>query len=408
MRRPGLVVGSLALAASLAFAGTALATDVLVQGTTDVRDAGLLDDVIIPGFQAAYPQYTLKYVAVGTGQALTNARAGQADAVLTHAPTQEADFVDAGYSYEPFGRAIFYSDYVILGPASDPAGVLRGAPHDAARAFELIAAAGEQGKADFVSRGDNSGTNTQEKIIWTLTSVGRNSTDEPGSGAKSNPSWYHKAGLGQAATVQLTSQCPFGSHACYEMTDRGTFNRLVNLKAVTNLKIVADKNASKARGGKDLLINSFHAYAVNPNKIPQARLAGALAFLTYLQSAGFQGRLASYPSSRQPAFFADARPALTISARLARRARLGQRVRVAGSVKHDLPGAAPLAGATVQLLRVSGRGGTPIATTRLDRSGRFSFAIRARWGALYRIAFRPFQDLRSATWNAGRLTIVRR
>src|SRR2546423_5623099 len=102
MRRPGLVVVPLALAGLFGFVGTALATDVLVQGTTDVRDAGLLDDVITPGFQAAYPQYTLKYVAVGTGQALTNARAGQADAVLTHAPTQEADFVKAGYSFEPF------------------------------------------------------------------------------------------------------------------------------------------------------------------------------------------------------------------------------------------------------------------------------------------------------------------
>src|SRR5690349_3258411 len=87
------------------------ASDVIVQGTTDVRDAGLLDDVIIPGFQKAYPQYTLKYVAVGTGQALTNAEAGQGDAVLTHAPTQEQDFVSAGYSAEPSGRAIFYSDY---------------------------------------------------------------------------------------------------------------------------------------------------------------------------------------------------------------------------------------------------------------------------------------------------------
>src|SRR5262249_7228389 len=124
MRRSRPVIAALALASMSAFTGTALATDVLVQGTTDVRDAGLLDDVIIPGFQAAYPQYTLKYVAVAPAQALTTARAGQADAVLPHAPTQESDFVNAGYSFEPFGRAIFYSDYVILGPANDPAGVL--------------------------------------------------------------------------------------------------------------------------------------------------------------------------------------------------------------------------------------------------------------------------------------------
>jgi tungstate transport system substrate-binding protein len=119
------------LLASLVAPAAAHASDVIVQGTTDVRDAGLLDDVIVPGFHSAYPQYTLKYIAVGTGQAITNAEAGQGDAVLTHAPTQEAQFVSAGFSDAPFGRAIFYSDYVIIGPQDDPAGVLSGAPHDA-------------------------------------------------------------------------------------------------------------------------------------------------------------------------------------------------------------------------------------------------------------------------------------
>src|SRR6201999_3499560 len=99
----------LALVALLLLPVAARASDVIVQGTTDVRDAGLLDDKIIPEFQAANPQYTVKYIAVGTGQALTNAKAGQGDVVLTHAPTQEIDFVKQGYSYEPYGRAIFYS-----------------------------------------------------------------------------------------------------------------------------------------------------------------------------------------------------------------------------------------------------------------------------------------------------------
>src|SRR5205085_1917683 len=77
-----------ALLGSLVLPSFAHASDVIVQGTTDVRDAGLLDDVIIPGFQKSYPQYNLKFIAVGTGQALTNAEAGQGDAVLTHAPTR--------------------------------------------------------------------------------------------------------------------------------------------------------------------------------------------------------------------------------------------------------------------------------------------------------------------------------
>src|SRR3954451_22793002 len=88
---------------ALVAASVAHASDVIVQGTTDVRDAGLLTDVIIPGFQAAYPQFTLKYVAVGTGQAITNAEAGQGDAVLTHAPPLEEQFVAQGFSAEPLG-----------------------------------------------------------------------------------------------------------------------------------------------------------------------------------------------------------------------------------------------------------------------------------------------------------------
>ena len=404
MRR--LVVPTLLLAGVCGAATPAVGSDVIVQGTTDVRDAGLLDDVIVPGFKAAHPKYTLKYIAVGTGQALTNARAGQGDAVLTHAPTQEADFVKAGLSYESFGRAVFYSDYVILGPASDPAGVRTKAPHDAAKAFELIAAAGHQGRADFVSRGDNSGTNAEEKIIWGLSSLAKNAKSEPGSGASANPSWYHKAGLGQAATVQLTSQCPFSSRACYEITDRGTYNRLLSLKTVTNLVIVADRNRASARGSRHLLVNAFHAYAVNPAKVSKVNLQGALAFLDYLQSAGVQTRLASYPNRGQPVFFADARPNITILRKLPRRAASGELITIIGTVEPQLPGGRALTGAKLVLLSVTGKSGILVATARADASGRFTFRFRARRGGLYRIAFRPFRDLTSTARNSGRLSIT--
>jgi tungstate transport system substrate-binding protein len=405
MRRLLIVPFMLAVGLSGA-CGSAKGADVIVQGTTDVRDAGLLDDVIVPGFHAAYPQYTLKYIAVGTGQALTNARAGQGDAVLTHAPTQEADFVRDGYSYEKSGRAIFYSDYVIIAPASDPAGVRTKAPHDAAKAFELIAAAGAQGKADFVSRGDNSGTNTEEKIIWGLGNVAKNAKGEPGSGTSANPSWYHKAGLGQASTVQLASQCPFSSRVCYDITDRGTFNRLVNLKAVTNLVVVADKNAVSARGSRNLLVNSFHAYAVNPSKVSKVNLQGALAFLNYLQSVDFQARLASYPNRRQPAFFADARPNITVLRRMPRSAARGDLVTVTGSVKRALPGGRALTGAQVRLVRVGATSATLITTAKVDTIGRFTLRFRARFGGLYRVVFPAFRDLTSTARNSGRLAVT--
>ena len=401
----------LAAVAALALVPAARASDVFVQGTTDVRDAGLLDDVITPGFHAAYPQYTLKYIPVGTGQALTNAEAGQGDAVLTHAPTLEAQFVAAGYSYQGSGRAIFYSDYVILGPKSDAAGVLTGAPHDAAHAFELIAQAGAAGKANFVSRGDNSGTNVEEKQIWKLTQgVPLGSAGEPTGG------WYHKAGLGQADAVRLTDQCPFSGGGCYEITDRGTFNRLVANKAISQLQVVADKNTPTARGGVNLLVNSFHAYAVNPSKVPSANLQGALAFLSYLTSPAFQRRLATYPSAQKPAFFADARPKITLtSKRLPTHVVAGARLTVSGTLASTLPGAAPLTG-TVVALQTShtpaifkAAVGPPVATVlgraKLGANGQFRLRVSASRSGPLQVSFPTSRDLSSATYSLGRISV---
>jgi tungstate transport system substrate-binding protein len=365
-----------------AAAPTARASTVIVQGTTDVRDAGLLEDVIVPGFEAAYPQYTLKYIAVGTGQAITNAKAGQGDALLTHAPTLEKAFVEEGFSLDPRGRAVFYSDYVIPGPLDDPAGVLSGAPHNAVHAFELIAKAGGEGKANFVSRGDNSGTNTQEKAIWKLTSVELNKKGEPGpAGTEETAPWYQKAGLGQAETVLLAQQCPFTGGGCYEMTDRGTFNRLVSNGSVSELEIVAQDNEASAPGGINLLTNPFTAYVVNPAKVPSANVEGAKAFLDYLTSEALQSRLASYPNTISPAFFADAHPRITVAQPISGTLRPGAAVAVSGTVASLLPGAPPVAGQTILLQRADPVQPplvptyTTIATSTTGADG--SYALRA-------------------------------
>ena len=302
MRTLAMVAGILVV---LALPGAALgATEIVVQGTTDTRDAGLVDDVIVPGFQAAYPQYTLQYIAVGTGQALTNAKAGQGDAVMTHSAPLEAEFVAQGYSYEPVGRAVMYSDYLIAAHNEDPAGVEAGARHDAVHAFELIAAAATAGNAVFVSRGDNSGTNVQEQLMWGLTSgvplhpvgpagSGRMEPDGNGDGTGTDvPGWYKKAGVGQAATLKVAEQCnfpPASATACYDLTDRGTFNRQVATGAIAGMKVASDENSPNARGGTTLLLNQFNAYVVNPAKVPTVKLEGALAFLDYMTSAGLPG-----------------------------------------------------------------------------------------------------------------------
>lgn len=392
-RRSSIVLAM--LLALLCATPSQAAEDVVIQGTTDIRDAGLLDDVIVPGFEAAYPQYNLQYIAVGTGQALTNARNGQGDAVLTHAAPLEAQFVADGYSAEPYGRAIFYSDYVILGPQSDPAGVLSGAAHNAAHALELIAAAGGSGTANFVSRGDNSGTNVAEEQIWNRTTgvtlcdvaTGRKrpySQTGPCTGG-TEQGWYHRAGLGQAQTVQLADQCPFSGGNCYEMTDRGTFNRLVSTGAITNLKVVSDRNDAAAPGGKDLLVNSFHAYAVNPAKFSPGTIdqTGATAFLDFLTSRDFQSRLASYPNQSDPAFFASAAP--TITGSLPAEVTAGQPLTISGSVSNNTPGTPALGSVGVQLFATGPSLGDPgaVASTTTAADGSYSLGFSPVRSGLY-------------------------
>src|SRR5262245_34451135 len=162
----------------------AVVTNVRVQGGTTIRDSGLLDNVITPGFEAAYPQYNLQFFAVGTSAALTNAEAGNGDAVFTHNPPAEQLFVNGGYSYEQYGRAIMVSDFITVGTNGDAAGVNAAAPHDAVGAFEAIAAAAQGGNADFVSRGDGSGTQLKELQIWafvhTAAGLSLNMNGEPG------------------------------------------------------------------------------------------------------------------------------------------------------------------------------------------------------------------------------------
>src|SRR4051794_20707794 len=287
---------AVALAAPLAGAAPAPAQQkrpLIVQSTTSVRDSGVLDQLITPQFERRFPQYDLKFVAVGTGQAITNARAGQGDVLIGHSPALEQQFVRDGFSYEPIGRTVMWNDFVIVGPASDPAGILRAARNDAVSAFEAIAAAGAAGRANFVSRGDNSGTNTKEKDIWALSRVAHTATSEPAG----TPPWYHKAGLGMADTLRLTQQCPFAGGGCYTITDRGTLQQLTNNRAITGLQTVMDAQSASARGGQNLMLNVYNVYAINPAKFPSVNLQGALAFLDFMTSPAFQAALARFPSA---------------------------------------------------------------------------------------------------------------
>lgn len=353
-------------------------TNVIVQGGTTPTDSGLLQAVIEPGFAKAYPQYRLQYVSVGTGQAITNAKAGQADVVLTHSVTSEASFVASGYSYEPGGRLIMSSDFVTVGAKTDPAGVSTGTPNDVTAAFREIANAGQAGTADFVSRGDASGTNTKELAIWKQTGIALNTLGEPGTpGTTTTASWYHKTGDGQSANLQVTEQCPFTSGACYTVTDRGTFNAVVSQGVAADLKVVSQRNTGPgAIGGSDLLANPYHAYAVNPQKLPNVHinLPGALAFLNYLTAPKTQDAIGAYPNAANPAFVPDARPVITLTQGVPAAATAGDTLIVTGTLRPQYALDPPLAGEPV-LLERKGDPGKTVANTTVGPDGTFTLSF---------------------------------
>jgi tungstate transport system substrate-binding protein len=273
----------------------------IVQSTTSVRDSGLLDRLIEPGFERRHPQWRLKFVAVGSGQAITNARAGQADALIAHSPPLERKLVADGFSVDR-PRTVMWNDFVIVGPPGDPAAVRGAARHDAVGALEAIAAAGSRGRAHFVSRGDESGTNTKELELWAIGRVAKKEDNEPVRGS-GDPRWYRKAGLGMADTLRLTQQCPFKGGGCYTLVDRGTLQQLVSNGAIGALPIVMDGQRASARGGRTLMRNVYNAYVISPRKFPELEVEGARDFVAYLTSPSFQRALAGHPDTKRPGFF---------------------------------------------------------------------------------------------------------
>ena len=406
-QRARLRLGAVAVAVAAALiaapgAGAQQKRPLIVQSTTSVRDSGVLDQLITPQFERRFPQYDLRFVAVGTGQAITNARAGQGDVLIGHAPALEQAFVREGFSYEPVGRTVMWNDFVVVGPASDPAGVMRAARNDAVGAFEAIAAAGAAGRANFVSRGDNSGTNTKERDIWGLSAVAHTALDEPAG----PPAWYHKAGLGMADTLRLTQQCPFAGGGCYTITDRGTLQQLVDNGAITALRTVMDDQRATARGGRNLMLNVYNVYAVNPRVFPSVNLQGALAFMDFLTSKAFQDALARFPSRARPGFFPAAFPRVTLRRRPRRVVSARRVVTFSGTIASAVPGADPLAGLTVGLARLP-TAVTPVVLARSTAGSTGTFRLRRRLtrsGTLFLTTPR-FRNLSPLTRSLGRFTV---
>ena len=326
------------LAPALASADSASSLSIV--GTSDISDSGLMPNLIQPQFQAAFPQFTFKYTGSATGTAIQNAQSGNGgpSMLIVHAASLENQFVANGFSYQnQYGHAIFTNDFVLVGPASDPAGAETD-EHNVAKSLADIAAAGVAGTAEFVSRGGGqtaSGTTIEEHALWALVNsagltpagvtlctvsdadgggmspvnTGAQGAPCPDSGTVAsphNPTWYEiNANSSQGQNMVATNACSFAPrppNSCYTLSDRGTVDFLTSKNSpsagttgLPNLKIVARDNSASSPGGANALTNYFHIYIINPSKPGETvNLTAAQDFMNFITSSTIQSELKGY------------------------------------------------------------------------------------------------------------------
>ena len=240
--------------------------------TTSTQDSGLLD-VLIPMFEAE-SGYTVQTVAVGSGQAMQMGQEGNADVLLVHAPASEVTFMQDGYGKD---RAlVMHNDFIIVGPASDPADIKGMAVMDAFKAIST-------GSAEFISRGDDSGTHKAELNLW------KKAEYDPKAAA---PAWYLESGQGMSATLTIASE-----KGAYTMTDRATY-----LASTANLQLEVFVE------GDNALLNVYHVITVNPEIWEEVNYEGALAFLDFMIASSTQEAIGEFgiDTYGQPLFHPDA------------------------------------------------------------------------------------------------------
>ncbi|MDI6799637.1 MAG: substrate-binding domain-containing protein [Actinomycetota bacterium] len=235
--------------------------------TTSTQDSGLLD-VLIPMFETDYG-YKVKVVAVGSGEAMQLGSNGNADVLLVHAPADEETFMENEFGKDR--KAVMHNDYVLLGPAQDPAGI-RGMK--VADAFKTIM----EKKAVFVSRADNSGTHKKELKIW---------------GAM-EPLWdnYLESGQGMGDSLTLAS-----NKGAYILADRGTY---LAMKGALELGIMVE--------GEDIMFNPYHVITINPDEFEKVNYQGASDFMNFITHAKTQKFIGEFGVDKfgQPLFYPDA------------------------------------------------------------------------------------------------------
>jgi tungstate transport system substrate-binding protein len=263
----------IAAAASLAFGGSAYAQDksIVVASTTSTQDSGLFGH-ILPMFKAK-TGIDVKVVAQGTGQALDTARRGDADVVLVHAKLAEEKFLSEGFGVKRY--PVMYNDFILVGPKADPAGIT--GSKDIVAALGAIKAKG----ADFISRGDKSGTHQAELNLWKVAGVDI---------AKDKGPWYKEIGQGMGAALNTAS----ASNA-YVLADRGTW---LSFKNRGDLVIAVE--------GDKRLFNQYGVMLVNPEKHPSVKKDLGQQLIDWLVSAEGQKAIADYKINGEQLFYPNA------------------------------------------------------------------------------------------------------
>ena len=245
--------------------------EIILATTTSTQDSGLLD-VLVPAFEDEH-DITVKVIAVGTGAALEMAASGDADAVLAHSLSAEQRYVDSGDLAE--GQLVMHNDFVIVGPAEDPAGASGAAGLNAA-----MAAIAETGP--FISRGDESGTHNKELSLWTAAEVDPAAVNQ-----------REETGQGMGATLNIANE-----KRAYTLTDRATWLALRG--NLPDLAIVFE--------GAGPLLNIYHGYIVNPDKHSGAKADPAREWNNWLVSDDAQEIIRTFGVEEygEPLFVPDA------------------------------------------------------------------------------------------------------
>jgi tungstate transport system substrate-binding protein len=242
-------------------------TRLILATTTSVEDSGLLHE-LVPAFERAYPDFDVQYTAVGSGQALELGRRGDADVLIVHSPDDEAAFMAEGHGVDR--RAVMVNDFVVLGPAADPARVR--AVRDVVEAFRRIATEA----APFLSRGDRSGTHRRETSLWAAAGI------EPAG------PWYTEAGVGMGEALAVASQ-----RQAYILSDIATW---LYTRGNLDLEILLR--------GDPRLLNRYSVIRCTR----AASAAGAAAFADWLTSQEAQALIGAFgrDSVGEPLFRPDA------------------------------------------------------------------------------------------------------